>query len=59
VNASGLRLALFPLGIIAALGSLYIFLSGYQTLQRLNTIEAVRDQWQRPSEIVAALDGPR
>lgn len=50
------KLALFALCGIAIL---FLFDTGYQarnTLSRLNVIEAERDGWQRPSDVIQALD---
>jgi ubiquinone/menaquinone biosynthesis C-methylase UbiE len=50
------RLALFlvcAVLIFLALSTLYSFIN---TLQRLDVIEAERDQWQRPSDVLHALD---
>lgn len=52
----GFRVALF-LGcavlILLGLGTLYSFTN---TLRRLDLIESERDQWQRPSDVLRALD---
>src|ERR1700688_1876335 len=50
------RLALFlvcAILIFLALNTLYAFTS---TLNRLDAVEAQRDQWQRPSDVLRALD---
>ena len=50
------KLALF---ILCALAVLFLSDTAYQalnTLSRLNTVEAERDLWQRPSQVVDALD---
>lgn len=50
------RIALFPFGAILLallLNTAYGFLN---TLDRLKIVEAERDQWQRPSDVVRALD---
>ena len=53
------RLALFlvcAILIFLALNTLYAFTS---TLNRLDAVESERDQWQRPSDVLRALDlGP-
>jgi predicted methyltransferase len=54
-----IKLALF---LVCAITALFLFNTAYQglnTLSRLNVVEAERDQWQRPSDIIQALDlGP-
>ena len=50
-----LKLALF---FLSALGILFVLNTGYSalnTLSRLNVVEAERDQWQRPMDVVQAL----
>jgi predicted methyltransferase len=50
------KLALFLFGAIAVL---FLFDTAYQalnTLSRLNVVEAERDLWQRPSDVIRALD---
>jgi predicted methyltransferase len=49
------------LGLFVLCGVTVLFVSdtayqGLNTLSRLNAIEAERDQWQRPSDVVQALD---
>jgi ubiquinone/menaquinone biosynthesis C-methylase UbiE len=49
------KLALFLVGAIAVL---FLFDTAYQalnTLSRLDVVEAERDQWQRPSDVIQAL----
>jgi predicted methyltransferase len=44
---------------LAALATLFIFNVAYsalETISRLNAVEAERDHWQRPSDIMQALD---
>ena len=50
------KLALF---VICAIAVLFLFNTAYQalnTFSRLNAVEAERDQWQRPSDVIQALD---
>jgi ubiquinone/menaquinone biosynthesis C-methylase UbiE len=50
------KLALF---LVCAITVLFLFNTAYQglnTLSRLNVVEAERDQWQRPSDVLQALD---
>lgn len=50
------KLAFF---VVCAIAVLFLFDTAYQTLNtlsRLNVVEAKRDQWQRPSEVIQALD---
>lgn len=50
------KLALFLAGMIAVF---FLFNTAYQglnTLSRLDAVEAERDQWQRPTEVIQALD---
>ena len=51
-----IKLALF---LVCAITVLFLFNTAYQglnTLSRLNVVEAERDQWQRPSDVIKALD---
>jgi ubiquinone/menaquinone biosynthesis C-methylase UbiE len=51
-----LKLGLF---VLTGLAILFVSDTAYQalnTLSRLNIVEAERDQWQRPSDVVQALD---
>ena len=50
------KLALFVLCAIAILFLVDTAYQGLNTLSRLNVVEAERDQWQRPSEVIQALD---
>jgi cyclopropane fatty-acyl-phospholipid synthase-like methyltransferase len=50
------RVALFLVGALALVALLYVISQGIQTLARLDVVEQERDQWQRPSEILQALD---
>ena len=52
------RVKLAVIALIAVL-SLFLFDTAYQglkTLRRLDLVESERDQWQRPAEIIRALD---
>src|ERR1700686_1848213 len=45
--------------LVSGIIILFIFDTAYQglnTLSRLNVVEAGRDQWQRPSDVIQALD---
>src|SRR6202047_713282 len=51
-----IKLVLF---LACAIAVLFLFDTAYQglnTLPRLNVVEAERDQWQRPSDVIQALD---
>ena len=50
------KLILFLLGAIAVLFLVDTAYQGLNTLSRLNVVEAERDQWQRPSDVIQALD---
>ena len=50
------KLVLFLLCAIAILFLVDTAYQGLNTLSRLNVVEAGRDQWQRPSEVLKALD---
>jgi ubiquinone/menaquinone biosynthesis C-methylase UbiE len=51
-----LRPALALLALFLALGFVIVVYDGIHTLEQLTTIEAERDQWQRPNEIISALN---
>ena len=51
-----IKLVLFLLCAITILFLVNIAYQGLNTLSRLNAIEAERDQWQRPSDVIQALD---
>jgi ubiquinone/menaquinone biosynthesis C-methylase UbiE len=51
-----LKLGLFLLCAVAILFTFNTAYQGLNTLSRLNAIEAERDLWQRPSDIIQALD---
>ena len=45
--------------LLCALATLFIFdtaRSALDTISRLDVVEAERDQWQRPSDVIRALD---
>ena len=50
------KLAIFALGAVVFLFVLDTAYQALNTLRRLDVVEAERDQWQRPSDIVRALD---
>lgn len=50
------RLWLFLLSGIAIIGGKYVLYSALNTLRILNAVEAERDSWQRPSDVLRALD---
>jgi predicted methyltransferase len=54
--ASFLRPVLVLAAIFIGLGFAIIGYQGIRTLQRLTIVEAERDQWQRPFDIIGALD---
>ncbi|HTP24731.1 MAG TPA: methyltransferase domain-containing protein [Anaeromyxobacteraceae bacterium] len=51
-----LRIAGFAVAAVAGTGLLYVGLDFLATLQRLDVVEHERDEWQRPAEILQALD---
>ena len=50
------KLAIFALGAVVFLFVVDTAYQGLNTLRRLDVVEAERDQWQNPSEIVGALN---
>ena len=50
------RLVLFLLSAIVVLATMYALYSAIDTLRQLEVIESERDQWQRPAEVLQALD---
>lgn len=50
------RLLLFLLSAAAVFGAMYVLYAGLNTLQRLDVVESERDRWQRPADILQALD---
>jgi hypothetical protein len=55
-RAYRVRVALFLLGTVLLVILLTYLYQGSQTLQELNRIESERDHWQRPSEVIQALN---
>jgi predicted methyltransferase len=51
-----LRILGFALAALASAGLLYVGQDFVATLQRLDVLERERDEWQRPAEILRALD---
>jgi hypothetical protein len=49
------RLPLFLAGALALLIGSYVAYQVFLTLNQVDAIEAVRDQWQRPAEVIEAL----
>jgi ubiquinone/menaquinone biosynthesis C-methylase UbiE len=49
------RVVLFLLGVFLILGALYTLSSVSNTLDRLSVVEAERDRWQRPSDVLRGL----
>jgi hypothetical protein len=52
----GVRVALFLIGSVLLLLLLSYLYQGIQTLHALDQIERDRDRWQRPSDVVQALN---
>jgi ubiquinone/menaquinone biosynthesis C-methylase UbiE len=50
------RLVLFLLCSLAVFVTTYVLYSAIDTLRQLKAIESQRDQWQRPSDVLQALD---
>jgi predicted methyltransferase len=50
------KLLIFLLCALAALLVLDVGYAALNTISRLNTVEAERDQWQRPKDVLQALD---
>ena len=51
-----LRITLFLLGIVLFLIALNVLNQAVNTLHELTRVEAERDQWQRPADVLQALD---
>ena len=49
------KLFVFVLGTLTVLLALYVGYSALETISRLNALEAERDRWQRPSDVIEAL----
>jgi ubiquinone/menaquinone biosynthesis C-methylase UbiE len=50
------RLLFFLLSAIAIFGGLYVLYSALNTLRTLDLVEAERDSWQRPADVLRALE---
>ena len=50
------RILLFLFGSILILSALYLSFAISNTLDRLDIVEAERDRWQRPNDVLRALD---
>jgi len=50
------RLVLFLLSAVAIFAAAYILYATLNTLQRLDVVEAERDTWQRPDEVIRAMN---
>jgi len=50
------RLVLFLLSAIVVFTMMYVLYSAIGTLRQLDVVESERDQWQRPAEVLQALD---
>lgn len=50
------RLVLFLLSALVVFATMYVLYSAIDTLRRLEVAESERDQWQRPAEVLQALD---
>lgn len=50
------RLFLFLFAAIAVFGAMYVLYSAVATLGQLDVVEAQRDTWQRPSDVIAELN---
>src|SRR5262245_29276821 len=53
--ATVLRPALVLLAIFLIFGIAIVAYQGIRTLQQLSAVEAERDQWQRPADVIQAL----
>lgn len=51
-----LKLVVFLISVLGLLAVVDISYSALNTLSRLNAVEAERDQWQRPQDVLKALD---
>jgi ubiquinone/menaquinone biosynthesis C-methylase UbiE len=49
------KLLLFILGAVALLFAVNVGYAALETVSRLNAVEAQRDQWQRPADVIQAL----
>ena len=50
------RYVLFVLSSVAIFGGMYVLYSALNTLRTLDAVEAERDRWQRPVDVLRALD---
>jgi ubiquinone/menaquinone biosynthesis C-methylase UbiE len=50
------RRVLFFLAVVAVFAAMYVLYSAIDTLRQLDRIEAERDTWQRPADVIAALN---
>ena len=50
------RLVLFLLSAIVVFATMYVLYSAIDTLRQLDVVESERDQWQRPADILQALN---
>jgi len=50
------RLVLFLLSAVVIFATMYVLYSAIDTLRQLEVVESERDQWQRPAEVLQALD---
>jgi len=50
------RLVLFLFSAIIVFATMYVVYSAIETLQQLEMVESERDQWQRPADVLRALD---
>src|SRR5579864_7869660 len=50
------RLILFLLIAVVIVSTMYVLYSAIDTLRQLEVVELERDQWQRPAEVLQALD---
>jgi ubiquinone/menaquinone biosynthesis C-methylase UbiE len=50
------RLVLFLLSAFVVFATMYVLYSAIDTVRQLEMIESQRDQWQRPAEVLQALD---
>jgi len=50
------KLVLFLLSALVVFGTMYVLYSAIDALRQLDVIESERDQWQRPSDVLQALD---
>src|ERR1700724_1763953 len=50
------RLVLFLLSAVVIFATMYVLYSAIDTLRQLEVVESERDQWQRPAEVLQAMD---